>query len=113
VQGERFLLQRALANLLHNAVEFSPRGGEIEVRAAIEGRHCRVTVRDHGPGIPDYALDRVFEKFYSLRRPESGRKGTGLGLSFVKEIAALHRGSVQLANHPDGGALATLTLDSA
>jgi two-component system sensor histidine kinase CreC len=67
-------------------------------------------VRDHGPGIPDYALDRVFDKFYSLRRPDSGRKGTGLGLAFVKEIAVLHRGRAQLGNHPDGGAEARLVL---
>ena len=75
-----------------------------------KNRSYEVGIRDHGPGLPDYALDRVFEKFYSLRRPDSGKKGTGLGLSFVKEIAELHRGSVGLRNHPDGGAVATLTL---
>jgi two-component system sensor histidine kinase CreC len=69
-----------------------------------------IQVRDHGPGVPDYALDRVFEKFYSLQRPHSGRKGTGLGLAFVKEIAQLHRGRAELRNHPDGGAVAALTL---
>jgi len=112
VQGERFLLHRALSNVLHNAVDFSPPGGEVVVSVSGEPRQCRVAVRDHGPGIPDYALDRVFEKFYSLGRPGSGKKGTGLGLSFVKEIAELHRGSARLVNHPDGGAVATLTLES-
>ncbi|HSB72003.1 MAG TPA: two-component system sensor histidine kinase CreC [Candidatus Methylomirabilis sp.] len=108
--GERFLLLRALINLLQNAIDFSPGGGEIEVVVTCTPRQCQISIRDHGPGVPDYALDRVFEKFYSLRRPNSGKKGTGLGLSFVKEIAELHRGGVELRNHPDGGAVATLTL---
>jgi two-component system sensor histidine kinase CreC len=110
LDGDPFLLHRALTNLLQNAIDFSPVGGQIEVEVAAAARECQIRVRDHGPGIPDYALDRVFEKFYSLRRPGSGKKGTGLGLTFVKEIAELHRGGVQLRNHPDGGAVATLTL---
>jgi two-component system sensor histidine kinase CreC len=69
-----------------------------------------VTVRDHGPGIPDYAEDKVFEKFYSLARPHTRKKSTGLGLPFVKEIAELHEGRVTLSNAPEGGALATLSL---
>ena len=55
---------------------------------------CDLVVRDRGPGIPDYAEDKVFEKFYSLARPATAKKSTGLGLSFVKEIAELHRGRV-------------------
>jgi two-component system sensor histidine kinase CreC len=108
--GDPFLLHRALTNLLQNAIDFSPTGGEIEIAVTPTPRHYQISLRDHGPGIPDYALDRLFEKFYSLRRPDSGKKGTGLGLTFVKEIAKLHAGSVTLHNHPDGGAVATLTL---
>jgi len=67
-------------------------------------------VRDHGPGIPEYAEDKVFEKFYSLARPHSNKKSTGLGLSFVKEIAELHHGRVSLKNAAGGGALAALSL---
>ena len=110
VDGDPFLLHRALSNLLQNAIDFSPVGGQIDVEIVPALRHCQISVRDHGPGIPGYALDRVFEKFYSLRRPNSGKKGTGLGLTFVKEIAELHRGGVELRNHPDGGAVAILTL---
>ena len=108
--GDRFLLHRALTNLLQNAIDFSPPGAEIEIAVTPTHRTYQISIRDHGPGIPDYALDRVFEKFYSLRRPNSGKKSTGLGLSFVKEIAELHRGAVELRNHPDGGAVATLSL---
>jgi two-component system sensor histidine kinase CreC len=108
--GDPFLLHRALTNLLQNAIDFSPGGGEIDITVTPETHHYRITIRDHGPGVPDYALDRAFEKFYSLPRPGTGRKGTGLGLSFVREIAELHRGRAELRNHPDGGAVATLTL---
>ena len=52
----------------------------------------------------------MFEKFFSTARPDSGKKGTGLGLAFVKEVAALHGGTARLANHPEGGAVATLLL---
>lgn len=81
---------------------------DVTIRAA--GRQYQINMRDHGPGLPDYALDRVFEKFYSLRRPNSDKKGTGLGLSFVQEIAELHRGGITLRNHAEGGAVAVLTL---
>ena len=108
--GERFLLHRALANLLANAIDFSPMGAEVTVAARALRRHVEISIRDQGPGIPDYAQDRVFERFYSLSRPDSGKKGTGLGLSFVREIAELHHGRVELRNHPEGGAVAVVLL---
>lgn len=113
VEGDPFLLHQALANLLANAIDFSPPGATVELSTALFGRRVELTVRDHGPGVPDYALDRVFEKFYSLRRPDSGRKSTGLGLAFVREIAHLHGGKAYLANHPGGGTTATLRLPAA
>jgi two-component system sensor histidine kinase CreC len=110
VRGDAFLLHRALANLVRNAIDFAPTCSTIEVGLTQERSRWRLTVRDGGPGLPDYAVGRVFDRFYSLPRPHSGRKSTGLGLAFVKEVAALHGGSIALANHPEGGALATLTL---
>ena len=73
-------------------------------------RTVTAEVKDHGPGIPDYALGKVFEKFYSLARPHSRKKSTGLGLSFVREIASLHHGRIELVNAEGGGAVATLSL---
>jgi len=110
VEADAFLLHRALSNLLDNALDFSPPGGTVTLGLARQRRMVDVTVRDHGPGIPDYAEDKVFEKFYSLARPHTRKKSTGLGLPFVKEIAELHEGRVTLTNAPDGGALATLSL---
>ncbi|HQR19927.1 MAG TPA: two-component system sensor histidine kinase CreC [Burkholderiaceae bacterium] len=113
VSGDRFLLQRALANLVLNAIEFSPREGTVTVDAHAGRGRVELTVRDHGPGLPEFARDRVFEKFFSLPRPDTGRKGTGLGLAFVREVAVLHGGVARLSNHPEGGAVATLILPRA
>jgi two-component system sensor histidine kinase CreC len=110
VDGDAFLLHRAIANLLDNALDFSPQGGTVRIEVATRSRICDIVVRDAGPGIPEYAENKVFEKFYSLPRPASRKKSTGLGLSFVKEIAELHRGRVALKNGPEGGAVATLSL---
>ncbi|MFO1352659.1 MAG: two-component system sensor histidine kinase CreC [Gammaproteobacteria bacterium] len=109
IMGERFLLRQALANLLRNAVEFSPTGGAVSVNAHPHDGGMRLEITDHGPGIPDYALERVFERFYSLPRPDGG-KGTGLGLSFAREVAELHGGRVELVNRADGGTRAILDL---
>jgi two-component system sensor histidine kinase CreC len=112
-EADPFLLRRAVSNLLDNALDFSPEGGHIELGLQVQGRWAQITVRDQGPGIPDYAQDKVFEKFYSLARPHSKKKSTGLGLSFVKEIASLHRGKVELGNTPEAegpGACAVLWL---
>jgi two-component system, OmpR family, sensor histidine kinase CreC len=67
-------------------------------------------VEDHGTGIPEFALQKVFDKFFSLQRPDSGKKSTGLGLNIVKEIAVLHKGDVKLENRADNGVRANLIL---
>ena len=113
VSGDRFLLQRALANLVLNAIEFSPREATVTVDAHDVRGRIELTVWDHGPGLPEFARERVFEKFFSLPRPDTGRKGTGLGLAFVREVATQHGGGARLANHPAGGAVATLVLPRA
>ena len=110
VHGERFLLRQALLNLLHNAIEFSPQGGSIRVVITAEEKRARVDVVDRGPGVPDFALPRIFERFYSLPRPGAGSKSTGLGLTLVREIAHLHGGEAWLENRPEGGARAGLEL---
>ncbi len=108
LRGERVLLREALINLLQNALDFSAAGGEVVFAAATEAGRITVIVEDRGPGVPDYALARVFERFYSLPRPGTTRKSTGLGLALVREIAHLHGGDATLANRPEGGARATM-----
>ncbi|MBI4558194.1 MAG: two-component system sensor histidine kinase CreC [Candidatus Hydrogenedentes bacterium] len=110
VKGERFLLRQAVCNLLQNAVDFSPPNGSISVRVQALDGQAVIRILDDGPGIPDYALDKIFERFYSLRRPDTGKKSSGLGLTFVKQVADLHSGSATIENRPEGGVQATLTL---
>jgi two-component system sensor histidine kinase CreC len=108
LRGERVLLREALVNLLQNALDFSPAGGTVTLRGTVEAGRVKFVVEDSGPGVPDYALPRVFERFYSLPRPGTERKSTGLGLALVREIAHLHGGEVTLENRPEGGARAQL-----
>ncbi|HYM85455.1 MAG TPA: two-component system sensor histidine kinase CreC [Pseudoxanthomonas sp.] len=110
VQGDGYLLRQAVSNLLDNAISFAPAGGTISVSSAIENGMLQIRVVDNGPGIPDYAQDRVFERFYSLARPSTGLRSSGLGLPFVREVARLHGGEAELRNLEDGGAIATLSL---
>jgi two-component system, OmpR family, sensor histidine kinase CreC len=111
VQGEKFLLTQALSNLLQNAVEFTPAGGVLTVLLVKSSGRAVLTIDDTGAGIPDYALPQLFDRFYSLPRPDTGTKSTGLGLSFVREIAHLHGGEITVTNRPDRlGCRAVLTL---
>jgi two-component system sensor histidine kinase CreC len=109
IQGDELLLRQAIGNLLDNAIEFSPAEHNIRVSSNIDGHSIAIMVIDSGTGIPDYAMPRLFERFYSLPRPNAG-KSTGLGLPFVKEVALLHRGSIDIGNNADGGAYARMTL---
>ncbi|MGV3530992.1 MAG: two-component system sensor histidine kinase CreC [Chthoniobacteraceae bacterium] len=110
IHGDRFLLEKAVLNLLMNAVAFARENGRITCALECAGERCRITVEDDGPGIPDFAQARVFDRFYSLPRPDTGRKSSGLGLALVKEVALLHGGSITLTNREGGGATATLEL---
>ena len=110
IRGDAFLLRQALVNLIDNAADFSPVRGEIELRMGADDGRLRIEVADRGQGVPDYAMPRVFERFYSLPRPDGGSRSSGLGLCFVAEVAALHDGSVELRNRDGGGAIATLSV---
>lgn len=110
VQGDTFLLRQALSNLLDNAIAFSAPGGRIVLSVLRQQQNWRIAVRDNGPGVPEYAQERVFERFYSLARPGTGQRSSGLGLPFVAEVARLHGGVAELGNHPGGGAEARLLL---
>lgn len=110
VKGDAFILRAAVTNLLENAVDFSPRGGAVEITLAKQETSVALCIRDHGEGIPDYARERIFERFYSLRHHTARRKGTGLGLTLVKEAAELHGGSISLDPAEEGGTVARFTL---
>jgi two-component system sensor histidine kinase CreC len=110
IECDEFLVRHAIQNLVQNAVRFSADNDTITISAAMIDNHISVTITDNGEGIPDYAADKIFNKFYSLPSQGTKVKSTGLGLPFVKEIAALHRGSITVINNPDKGVTAELTL---
>jgi two-component system sensor histidine kinase MprB len=106
VRGVPTRLDRAVANLLDNAGKFSPPGGEVEVSLSAQGV---LTVADHGPGVPDDALEHVFDRFYRADEARS-MPGSGLGLSIVKQVVDGLGGTISLSNRPAGGALARMVL---
>jgi two-component system, OmpR family, sensor histidine kinase CreC len=109
LNGDPFLIRQAIDNLLRNAIEFSPNKGKITISLRQETGSLIIDIIDQGPGIPDYVGERIYERFYSLPRPDSGRKSTGIGLTFAREVAQLHGGTLTLENL-EQGARARLTL---
>lgn len=110
IRGDAFILRAAVTNLLENAIDFSPVASTIEISLQLMENRVVLAIRDHGSGIPDYAREKVFERFYSLRHLTAKRKGTGLGLTLVKEAAELHGGSIQLDAAEGGGTVARFSL---
>jgi len=96
--GEPFLLRQALGNLLENALDFTSQNGLLRFSAERIGEKVELRLFNETTPIPDYALPRLSERFYSLPRPDSGRKSTGLGLNFVEEVVKLHGGSMRIGN---------------
>jgi two-component system, OmpR family, sensor histidine kinase CreC len=97
------LVTLAISNLLENAIDFSTPGNAIEVTCSERS----IVVQDHAGGVPDYALARLGERFFSTPRPNGERSGSGLGLAIVRQIMALHGGQLLLSN-ADGGLRAEL-----
>ncbi|CCN80571.1 Sensor protein creC [Vibrio nigripulchritudo SFn27] len=108
--GDGFLLKQALFNLMDNALDFAFEHGEIHWRVTKLDEHVALVIENQGPAIPEYALERVTERFYSLPR-ENGAKSTGLGLNFVEQVAKLHNGSL-IVESIEKGVRVTLELPS-
>ncbi len=108
LKGWPTMLERALDNLLRNAQRFNPSGEPIEVTARRQGERIEISVRDHGPGVEPEHLAQLGEPFY--RAPGQSAPGHGLGLAIARRAAERHGGSLILANHPQGGFIASLEL---
>ncbi|MDB6143298.1 MAG: sensor histidine kinase, partial [Pseudomonas sp.] len=108
LQGWPDMLERALDNLLRNALRFNPTGKPIDVQALREGDRLHISVRDHGPGVAAEHLPQLGEPFY--RAPGQTAPGYGLGLAIAKRAAERHGGHLTLANHPQGGFVASMDL---
>jgi two-component system sensor histidine kinase KdpD len=108
IHADSILLSQALSNILHNAAIYTPTPTAIEMDARIRENVLRITVRDHGPGLPDGAESKVFEKFY--RAPGSPAGGTGLGLAIARGLMRAQGGELTAHNHPEGGAVFIMEL---
>ncbi|UYZ85025.1 two-component system sensor histidine kinase CreC [Entomomonas sp. E2T0] len=102
LQGEVFLLEQALSNILDNALDFIADQGLLKINSKITNQQLAINFYNQGASIPDYALNRLCERFYSLARPKTGRKSTGLGLNFVQEVVLLHKGQLSITNYQEG-----------
>ena len=110
------LFERAIANLLDNALKFCPRGARITLAAGAQGDQVQVQVSDTGPGIAAADLPHLFDRFYQSRQsvaPATGEGGKGLGLAIVKRIAELHRGSVAVTSTQGTGTQVLLSVPAA
>jgi PAS domain S-box-containing protein len=111
VSADRERVQQVFGNLIANAIEHTPEGGEVVVAAAAVGDDAVFTVRDTGRGIPPEQQPRIFDRYWQAQR--SGRGGAGLGLAIAKGIIEAHGGSIRVASEPGRGTTFTFTLPAA
>jgi signal transduction histidine kinase len=110
ISGDNRLIQRMIANLLDNAIKYTPVGESIEVAVQPQNTHAVViTVKDNGVGIGDEDISRIFERFYRCD-PSRSQAGTGLGLSFARTVARVHGGDIAVTSIPNQGSTFTVTL---
>jgi signal transduction histidine kinase len=111
VSGDSKSLERALTALIDNAIKFSPKGGDVNVRLRDRGDQVIIDVEDHGIGIHKENLARIFDRFYHLER--SGDDlfgGIGLGLAITKQVIEQHQGSLSVTSTPSRGSTFTIAL---
>lgn len=109
VQGDRSRLQRVVANLLDNAIKYTPEGGKVAIHAAAEAEHILITVADTGIGIPPDEHRNIFNRFYRLDQSRS-TSGCGLGLSLIQAVVRAHGGSVWVESEIGQGSVFTIKL---
>lgn len=101
IQGDRHLLFQAFANVIDNAIKYTPEGGRLTVGLDVVGAQVKVTISDTGPGIPEREKPKVFRRFFRVEESRSLQPGNGLGLSLVSAAVTLHGGTIVLSdNHP-------------
>jgi len=109
INAEKLLAEQALSNIIDNAIDFTPPNSTISIKVSESNTHINIQVKDQGKGIEEHARKKIFRRFFSTSRPDTGKRGNGLGLRFVKKIMSLHGGHVSLKNRfMEDGAVATL-----
>ncbi|MEM6528660.1 MAG: ATP-binding protein, partial [Chloroflexota bacterium] len=114
VEADSDKIERVLLNLVDNALKYTDSGTEIVVRVDRQGipppARVHISVRDHGPGVPEAYRERLFDRFVQVEGRDSVRGGVGLGLTFCRMVVEAHGGTIQVENHPEGGAVFSFTL---
>jgi two-component system heavy metal sensor histidine kinase CusS len=111
LHGDADMIRQALANLVSNALEATPKGGCISVRVMTASGHAELEVQDTGRGIASEELPRILDRFYRTRDAlDRNRPGTGLGLAIVQSIARLHGGELKIVSEPGKGTTALLRI---
>ena len=113
VYGDAKSLERALTALVDNAIKFSPRGGDVEIRLAKHDGRLTIAVKDHGIGIPPEIQPGIFDRFYRIEKSgEDLFGGLGLGLAITRQVIQQHRGSLSVESTPQRGSTFTISLES-
>jgi two-component system phosphate regulon sensor histidine kinase PhoR len=107
-------MEEVFINLISNAINYSPGGGEVVVESVSHGEYVEVRVIDSGVGIEPEELPKIFDKFYRVKHPKTRKViGTGLGLAIVKGIIETHRGSIEVESEPNVGSTFRVLLPAA
>jgi signal transduction histidine kinase len=96
-------LKQILTNLLDNALQFTPAGGEIRLTSDSEGDRVVIRVRDNGVGVERELLPKIFDRFFTTENPRTNERGTGLGLAIVRSLVGAHHGTISVQSEPDHG----------
>jgi signal transduction histidine kinase len=111
ISGDSKSMERALMSLVDNAIKFSPKGGDVEIRLSANGDKVFAAVEDHGIGITPENLPRIFDRFYHVEKSEDNLfGGIGLGLAITRQVIAQHQGSLDVTSEPGKGSTFTVTL---
>lgn len=106
--GDLFLVQKAVSNIIGNAIDFSPENSKITIKTNVDNFYKIIEIQDNGLGIPKWAIEKVFDQFFSLPRPDTNQRSSGLGLSMVREIMKIHNGKIEIKNADNSGCIVSL-----
>ena len=109
IQGNIPNLQRMIANLIDNALKYTPENGNVNLDLVCDGKKIKITIADTGMGIPEHDLQRIFERFYRCDQSRS-QDGCGMGLSFSRAVARTHGGDITVKSNPGWGTVFTIEL---